>query len=166
MTGSGLPLDGGNMSTGVVRVGDTVRRPSGPWTPAVHALLTHLHDVGFHGAPRPLGIDDRGREILTYLPGVVPWPGNFHLLDDGRKLRDVARLIREFHDAAAESPRRRARAGRRSSRPTATRSSPITAWHPGTSLPASAGLRSSTGTPPLPAPGSGISPTPSTDSCR
>jgi hypothetical protein len=58
MTGTEVPLGGGNMSSGVVRVGDTVRRPAGPWTLAVHALLTHLHDVGFRGAPRPLGIDD------------------------------------------------------------------------------------------------------------
>jgi hypothetical protein len=41
MTDAGVPLGGGNMSSGVVRVGDTVRRPAGPWTPAVHALLTH-----------------------------------------------------------------------------------------------------------------------------
>lgn len=34
MTGTEIPLDGGNMSSGVVRVGDTVRRPAGPWTPA------------------------------------------------------------------------------------------------------------------------------------
>lgn len=27
MTGTEIPLDGGNMSSGVVRVGDTVRRP-------------------------------------------------------------------------------------------------------------------------------------------
>ncbi|MFI2076838.1 MULTISPECIES: hypothetical protein [Streptomyces] len=32
------PLPGGNVSAGVVRIGDTVRRPAGPWTPAVHAL--------------------------------------------------------------------------------------------------------------------------------
>jgi hypothetical protein len=49
------PLSGGNMSSGVVRVGDTVRRPAGPWTPAVHALLAHLHEAGFRCAPRPLG---------------------------------------------------------------------------------------------------------------
>ena len=47
MTGTEIPLAGGNMSAGVVRVGDTVRRPAGPWTPAVHALLTHLHEAGF-----------------------------------------------------------------------------------------------------------------------
>jgi Phosphotransferase enzyme family len=101
VTGTGVPLGGGNMSSGVVRVGDTVRRPAGPWTPAVHALLTHLHDAGFRGAPRPLGLDDAGREVLAFIPGTVPWPEHFDLLDAGPQLRRVARLIREFHDAAA-----------------------------------------------------------------
>ena len=36
-----IRLAGGNLG-GAVRVGDTVRRPVGPWTPAVHALLGHL----------------------------------------------------------------------------------------------------------------------------
>ena len=89
------------MSSGIVRVGDTVRRPAGPWTPAVHALLTHLHDAGFHGAPRPLGIDERGREILTFIPGTVAWPGHFNLLDGDSQLRRAAALIRDFHDAVA-----------------------------------------------------------------
>ena len=101
MTGTEVPLGGGNMSEGVVRAGGTVRRPAGPWTPAVHALLAYLHDVGFRGAPRPLGIDDDGREVLTFMPGTVAWPGHFHLLDAGGQLRRVARLIREFHDAVA-----------------------------------------------------------------
>ena len=48
-----VPLIGGNTST-VVRVGDTVRRNAGPWTPAVHSLLHHLERVGFTGAPRAL----------------------------------------------------------------------------------------------------------------
>ncbi len=101
MAGTEVPLGGGNMSAGVVRVGDTVRRPAGPWTPAVHALLAHLHDAGFDGAPRPLGIDERGREVLTFIPGAVAWPGGFRLLDDDARLRRAARLIREFHDAVA-----------------------------------------------------------------
>jgi hypothetical protein len=101
VTGPEMPLNGGNMSSGVVRAGDTVRRPAGPWTPAVHALLTHLHDVGFHGAPRPQGIDERGREILTFIPGTVAWPAHFHLLDGDGQLRRTARLIRDFHDAVA-----------------------------------------------------------------
>ncbi|HEY1667519.1 MAG TPA: phosphotransferase [Trebonia sp.] len=101
MTGAEIPLAGGNMSGGVVRVGDTVRRPAGPWTPAVHALLAHLHEAGFRGAPRPLGIDDRGREILSFVPGTVAWPRHFHLLDADGPLRRAARLIREFHDAVS-----------------------------------------------------------------
>src|SRR5213080_2099969 len=64
-----IPLIGGNTSL-VVRAGDTVRRNAGPWTPAVHALLRHLEYVGFTGAPRAYGIDERGREVLSYLEGV------------------------------------------------------------------------------------------------
>jgi hypothetical protein len=95
-----VPLAGGNMSGGVVRVGDTVRRPAGPWTPAVHALLAHLYAVGFRGAPRPLGLDERGREVLTYVPGTVPWP-DLRPVGSDQALRRVARLVREFHDAVA-----------------------------------------------------------------
>jgi hypothetical protein len=102
VTGTETPLEGGNMSSGVVRVGDTVRRPAGAWTPAVHALLNHLHTVGFRGAPRPLGLDEQGREVLTFIPGTVAWPDHFHLLHGDHQLRKVARLIREFHDAVAE----------------------------------------------------------------
>jgi hypothetical protein len=93
------PLTGGNVNHGVVRVGNTVRRPAGPWTPAVHALLTHLHDAGFHAAPRPLGIDDQGREVLTFAPGNVVWPDGFALVESPQRLAHVARLIRDFHDA-------------------------------------------------------------------
>jgi Ser/Thr protein kinase RdoA (MazF antagonist) len=99
MTEPETPLGGGNMTSGIVRVGDTVRRPAGPWTPAVHALLAHLHAAGFDGAPRPLGLDEHGREVLTFIPGLPVWPDRFGLLDDDGQLRRVARLIRDFHDA-------------------------------------------------------------------
>lgn len=62
-------LTGGNTSV-VVRVGDTVRRPIGHWTPAVHALLNHLAQSGFDGAPRVLGIDG-DHEVLEFVPGEV-----------------------------------------------------------------------------------------------
>ncbi|GIG40375.1 phosphotransferase [Cellulomonas phragmiteti] len=63
-------LPGGNVG-GAVRVGRTVRRPTGPWTPAVHALLRHVRARGLDGVPEPLGVDTQGREVLTYLPGEV-----------------------------------------------------------------------------------------------
>ena len=55
-----------------------MRRPTGAWTPAVHALLHHLERRQLRGAPRARGIDQQGRETLTYLPGEVvgsrrPW---------------------------------------------------------------------------------------------
>ncbi len=52
-------------------------------------------------APRPLGLDERGREVLTFIPGTVAWPDHFHLLHPDDQLRRVARLIRDFHDAVA-----------------------------------------------------------------
>jgi hypothetical protein len=63
------PLGGGNVAAGIVRVGDTVRKPAGYWTPAVEALLSHLWRRGFTGAPRPLGRDVEGRQVLEYVPG-------------------------------------------------------------------------------------------------
>lgn len=61
-------LDGGNIG-GAVRAGNTVRRAAGPWTPGLHALLAHLAARAFTGAPRPLGFDEQGREVLTFLEG-------------------------------------------------------------------------------------------------
>ena len=70
-------LAGGNIST-VVKIGATVRRVTGSWTPMVHELLDYLHDRGYGLAPRALGIDEQGREILTFISGETvvdhPWP--------------------------------------------------------------------------------------------
>jgi hypothetical protein len=57
---------------GVVRVGETVRRPRGENWRFVRALLTHLRERGFEGAPTSLGSDEQGREIFSFLPGQVP----------------------------------------------------------------------------------------------
>ena len=97
-----VPLTGGNVTAGVVRVGETVRRPAGPWTPAVHALLRHLEGVGFAGAPRALGFDDRGREVLSYVEGHAAWPWDaFAPLASDEGLRRVADLISAYHAAQA-----------------------------------------------------------------
>ena len=96
-----IPLLGGDVTEGIVRVGDTVRRPLNPNSPLIHALLGHLETAGFTGAPRFLGIDAAGREVLSYVEGEVagrprpPWIG-----DEGRMV-SVARLVRACDDAAA-----------------------------------------------------------------
>lgn len=96
----------GGMVNDVVRVGDTVHRTAGPWTTTVHALLTHLHQSGFRYSPIPLGFDDQGREVLTYLDGVPairPWPATVRS-DDG--IRQMAAMIAELHTATASFPDR------------------------------------------------------------
>jgi hypothetical protein len=88
-----------------------VHRPTGPWTPTVHAFLRHLAAAGFDGAPRVLGTDGAGREILTFVEGDVlaagpawrpgtptPWPAWARTEEC---LVATARLLRRFHDAAA-----------------------------------------------------------------
>ena len=93
-------LSGGSM-TAVVRVGETVRRTAGPWTPTVHELLRHLRASGFDRVPEPLGIDDRGREILSLLPGkVATYPLPAFAWSDAT-LRAVAGTLRAYHDASA-----------------------------------------------------------------
>jgi hypothetical protein len=84
-----------------VRVGKTVRRPQRSTSPAAHSLLRHLEAVGFDGAPRFLGIDAQGREVLSYIPGVTgvpPYP-DWVLADE--VLVSVAALLREYHRAVA-----------------------------------------------------------------
>ena len=97
-----IPLLGGIANRGqVVRIGNTVRRPQRPTTPATHALLRHLADVGFDGAPRALGVDEDGREVLSYVPGAAitqPYPA-WALTDEA--LAGVAHLLRDFHEAVS-----------------------------------------------------------------
>src|SRR5215213_3394243 len=94
------PFEDGNI-TAVVRVGDTVRRATGPWTPAIHALLRHLETRGFDAAPRALGRDQDGREMLSYLPGQTA-PASLQGIESDAVLAAVARLTRRYHDAVAD----------------------------------------------------------------
>jgi hypothetical protein len=88
-------LTGGNVSDGVVRVRDTVRKPAGPHTAAVEAFLTYLNAAGFSGAPKTLGRDERGRQVLEFVPGEMAY--DLPPMDlDG--LHRVGGLIRELHD--------------------------------------------------------------------
>lgn len=92
------PLAGGNLDDQIVRVGDTVRRTAGAWTPAVHALLEHLASGGYP-APRPMGLDEKGREILSYEPGDAVHPDHLHHTASLKGLERAARLIADYHDA-------------------------------------------------------------------
>ncbi len=90
----------GDGVTRVVRVDGTVRRSSRPYTATVHAYLRHVRAHGFGDVPEPLGWDERGREVLSFVPGDVP----DHPLPDDATGVDVlvalARLVRRLHEAA------------------------------------------------------------------
>src|SRR6516165_10637323 len=66
-----VPLTGGRVLRGVVRVGRTVRRPMPADAEYVHGLLARLERCGFEGAPRFLGVDARGREVLSFIEGTT-----------------------------------------------------------------------------------------------
>lgn len=96
-----IELPRGDVTEGVVRVGDTVRRPHQPQSAAVAGYLRHLEGAGFDGSPRHLGRDHRGRDVLTYLDGACagdppdPWAADEDLL------ASVGALVRRLHTASA-----------------------------------------------------------------
>ena len=95
------PLPGGTANRGlVVRVGDTVRRPTAPCWPATHALLAHLAKVGFDGAPRVLAADAT-IETLTYIDGQAAVPPLAEDTLTDAALVSVADLLRRYHLAAS-----------------------------------------------------------------
>jgi len=96
--GPEIVLPAGDVTEGVVRIGDTVRRPHQATSVAVTAYLEHLESVGFPGAPRCLGRDEQGRDVLSFVDGAAagdppePWAatgavppgvGRLRLLIDG-----------------------------------------------------------------------------------
>ena len=97
----GEPLIGDGVTQGIVRIGDTVRRPLRPFSLTVQAYLAHLRDAGFTGAPRPLGVDEQGREVLSYVPGDVPRNPLPPETAGDDVLVALARLIRALHEASA-----------------------------------------------------------------
>ena len=91
-------LAGGAINA-VTRRGNIVYRPGGSWVPAVHALLDHLHQRGFDYAPKALGVDERSREMISFLPGesmMRPWKPVMFTVD---ALVQAAAMLRDFHAA-------------------------------------------------------------------
>lgn len=107
-----VELTGGRITAGVVRVGDTVRRPRNSRADWIDQVLAYLEDADYPHAPRFLGIDGQGRDILTLVPGETTdhpsqrQPGAYRL--GGRMLRSLHaatlghRLINEWPGARCD----------------------------------------------------------------
>ena len=100
MTGDEIPLSGGNVNGGVVRVGNTVRRNSAPSSHLIHRLLQHLEVKGFDGSPRFLGHDEKKREVLSFIEGQVGILTFAWESDDA--LTSAVRLLRRYHDCTVD----------------------------------------------------------------
>ncbi|GLY00125.1 hypothetical protein Acsp01_05040 [Actinoplanes sp. NBRC 101535] len=91
---SEMILGGGRLTPGIVKIGQTVRRPKSAFT---RTLLLHFAQAGFDGVPQHLGRDELDRDILEFLPGDVPakWRA---LTDD--QVAAAGSLLRRFHEAS------------------------------------------------------------------
>lgn len=95
-----LVLSGGNINSNVVRIGNTVRRNVTAASPTIHQLLLHLEAKGFQGSPRFLGIDEKNREIITYMVGETGIPS--YLWQRDEVIIAAAHLLRDYHDATVD----------------------------------------------------------------
>lgn len=106
-----FPLIGGAITDGVVRIGDTVRRPRQDSAQLMRDVLLHLERAGFDRAPRWLGFDERGREVLTWIEGETltdrsqmhPYIGDspVRVTFSDDQLAEAMRLLRRYHDTFA-----------------------------------------------------------------
>lgn len=94
-----ISLSGGNTSGRVVRIGNTVRKTTSASSPTIHRLLKYLESQGFDYSPRFLGIDEKNREILSYIDGrceisALAWCSR-------TVLESAALMLKEMHDLTA-----------------------------------------------------------------
>ena len=92
-------VGGMDAGRGVVRVGDTVRRPG--MRDGVRELLLHLEQVGFDGAPRYLGTDEKDRHVVSWVDGDVPVPPYPGWAMTDPAVESLGRLVRDYHAAVA-----------------------------------------------------------------
>ena len=96
-------LAGGNVSK-VFRSGHTVRRELKSNSKRIHALLKHLNKKGYDHAPKYLGIDENGREMLSFIKGEAGhYPLKKYMWSD-EVLQEIAKMLRLYHDSVSDFP--------------------------------------------------------------
>jgi len=96
-----IPLAGGRITQGVVRIGDRVHRPQCANAAFIHAVLNHLSQKNVPFAPHYFGSDEQNREILSFMPGEVPDNLGEYSTD---QCAAAAVITRTLHDALSDFP--------------------------------------------------------------
>jgi thiamine kinase-like enzyme len=94
-------LSGGNL-TSIYKKNETVLREQKPWSSTIHRVLLHLEKVGHTNSPRFIGIDDSGKEVLSFVPGDCKF--DYPFTNDEQEqlliIKNVAEMMRKYHDAS------------------------------------------------------------------
>lgn len=86
----------------IFKQADCIVRPANLWTEHVHGFLNYLLERGFDCIPHPMGFTDDGREMVSFVDGVVHNDGLPDEIMTDEVLADVARLLRRYHDIGAD----------------------------------------------------------------
>jgi hypothetical protein len=99
MNDNEIILSGGMSTEEVVQIGNTVHRTKPSNSNFGHSVLLYLEKCDFPYSPRFLGIDSKGREILSFIKGQVPRaiPLTFE------QRIDALKILREFHNLLSDS---------------------------------------------------------------
>ncbi|MFC1803391.1 phosphotransferase [Thermoproteota archaeon] len=92
-------LDGGRITPGVTRIGNTVRRPEKKNSEYISQVLIYLEQKQFKYSQRYLGKDKQNRDIFAYVEGSVP-PDLGYTTD--LQLHSFMKIVREFHDISMD----------------------------------------------------------------
>ncbi|WP_377338139.1 aminoglycoside phosphotransferase family protein [Plantactinospora siamensis] len=93
-----VPLTGGHLAREVVRVDGAVHRRSSGDNAFSVRVLSHLQAVGYPYAPRRLGVDEEGRDVLTFVPGETTDHPSQRALG---AYAQGGKMLRALHDATA-----------------------------------------------------------------
>lgn len=91
-------LHGGNVNS-VVKVGATARRQQRHNSKTIHRFLRHLSRYHLP-TPEFIGIDEKGREILSFVVGDTDFPPD--LWTNDIYLKNMGKLLRKLHEASID----------------------------------------------------------------
>jgi thiamine kinase-like enzyme len=100
-TNTETPLTGGRSTQQVTKISNTVHRTLNPNSTFIHNVLKLLEEKDYPYSPRFLGVDEQGREILTFIDGDIA-RGNIQWTD--ANLIKIVKMIKDLHDTTEGSP--------------------------------------------------------------